>query len=68
MVILVISLVAGGERQGWPEELPLIATEGGADGAAEDRLDMGVIVYSCSFAVILLMILAQVCGEHARRM
>jgi hypothetical protein len=27
---------------------------------AEDELDMGVVIFSCSFAVISLMILSQV--------
>ena len=30
------------------------------DGAETEGLDMGVVLYSCSFAVIFLMILSQV--------
>ncbi len=62
--------------QPWPAELPLIKMGAGGNGAdAEDELDMGVVVYSCSFAVISLMILSQVrflgnevdwCRVHAR--
>jgi hypothetical protein len=46
--------------QAWPNDLPLISTEAAVDGTSVDRLDMGVIMFSCSFAVILLMILSQV--------
>ncbi len=45
--------------QPWPAELPLIATVDSPDGDVE-ALDMGVVVYSCSFVVISLMILSQV--------
>jgi hypothetical protein len=47
--------------QTWPAELPLIKMGDGGNGTdAEDELDMGVVFYSCSFAVISLMILSQV--------
>ncbi len=35
-----------------------------ADGTASDELDMGVVLYSCSFVVISLMILSQVWTEQ----
>ncbi len=47
-------------RQAWPADLPLISRETAADGTLVDQLDVGVIMFSCSFAVILLMILSQV--------
>ncbi len=50
-------------RQAWPGDLPLINAEAAANGTSADRLNMGVIMYSCSFAVILLMILSQVKGR-----
>jgi hypothetical protein len=31
-----------------------------ANGTAQEELDMGVVLYSCSFVVISLMILSQV--------
>ncbi len=34
----------------------------GDDGAESEELDIGVVLYSCSFAVIFLMILSQVMG------
>jgi hypothetical protein len=46
--------------QPWPADLPLISTVEAADGTASDELDMGVVLYSCSFVVISLMILSQV--------
>ncbi len=54
-------------RQSWPGELPLIATEVNPNVTAGD-LDIPVIMYSCSFAVIMLMILAQVdcCREREK--
>jgi hypothetical protein len=39
-------------RQPWPADLPLITEN--------EELDMAVVFYSCSFAVIFLMILSQV--------
>ena len=47
-------------RQPWPTDLPLIAVSMEDDGTEVEDLDMGVVLYSCSFAVIFLMILAQV--------
>ena len=46
--------------QPWPAELPLISTVEYVNGTAKDELDMGVVLYSCSFVVISLMILSQV--------
>jgi hypothetical protein len=46
--------------QPWPAELPLITTVEYVDGTAKEELDMGVVLYSCSFVVIFLMILSQV--------
>jgi hypothetical protein len=60
--------------QAWPADLPLIKPvfrEGGANDTGgvngtgggvvvRDELDMGIVVYSCSFAIISLMILSQV--------
>ena len=46
--------------QPWPADLPLISTVEAADGTSSDELDMGVVLYSCSFVVISLMILSQV--------
>ena len=45
--------------QGWPDDLPLISGETG-------ELDLVVVLYSCSFAVMFLMILSQVimCEER----
>jgi hypothetical protein len=45
--------------QSWPSELPLVSGVEG-DEMAMGELNTGVVVYSCSFAVILLMILSQV--------
>ena len=53
-------------RQPWPAELPLISTVEAADGTARDELDMGVVLYSCSFVVIALMILSQVRTTHGK--
>ena len=53
-------------RQPWPAELPLISTVEAADGTARDELDMGVVLYSCSFVVIALMILSQVRTTHGQ--
>ena len=41
-------------------DLPLIAVTAAEDGTELEELDMGVVLYSCSFAVIFLMILSQV--------
>jgi hypothetical protein len=46
--------------QPWPVELPLITILEAADGTSQEGLDMGVVLYSCSFVVISLMILSQV--------
>jgi hypothetical protein len=45
--------------QPWPADLPLITEE-------TEELDMAVVLYSCSFAVIFLMILSQArgCTSH----
>jgi hypothetical protein len=53
-------------RQPWPAELPLIAVSTEEDGTEVEALDMGVVLYSCSFAVIFLMILSQVIGQTYR--
>ena len=34
------------------------------DGTEVEELDMGVVLYSCSFSVIFLMILSQVTGSR----
>jgi hypothetical protein len=51
-------------RQPWPADLPLIAVSTDEDGTEVEALDMGVVLYSCSFAVIFLMILSQVTGRN----
>ena len=45
-------------------DLPLVALSTDEDGVEVEELDMGVVLYSCSFAVIFLMILAQVTSRH----
>ncbi len=46
--------------QPWPDDLPLITTVEYVNGTAKEELDMGVVLYSCSFVIISLMILSQV--------
>ncbi len=52
-------ILTGSPIQAWPSELPLVSGVEG-DEMAVGELNTGVVVYSCSFAVILLMILSQV--------
>ena len=59
--IVIVSL------QPWPADLPLITVTAAEDGTEVEELDMGVVLYSCSFAVIFLMILSQVTQPHCRR-
>ena len=51
-------------RQPWPVDLPLVTVSTEDDGAEVEVLDMGVVLYSCSFAVIFLMILSQVMDRN----
>ena len=53
-------------RQPWPLDLPLVVVSMDEDGTEGEDLDMGVVLYSCSFAVIFLMILSQVMVRHVR--
>ncbi len=54
-------------RQPWPTDLPLVGVSTGEDGTEVEELDLGVVLYSCSFAVIFLMILSQVMGTGQAR-
>jgi hypothetical protein len=56
----VLTATTPRSRQPWPADLPLVAVMTDEDGAETEGLDMGVVLYSCSFAVIFLMILSQV--------
>jgi hypothetical protein len=47
------------DRQPWPADLPLFVETTAEDGTESEELDMGVVFYSCSFAVIFIMILSQ---------
>ncbi len=47
-------------EQPWPAELPLISIIDTVNGTTKQELDMGVVLYSCSFVVISIMILSQV--------
>jgi hypothetical protein len=51
--------------QSWPSELPLVSGVEG-DEMAVGELNTGVVLYSCSFSVILLMILAQVASAGSK--
>jgi hypothetical protein len=59
-VVMSLTLISILNVQPWPIELPLITMLETADGTAQEGLDMGVVLYSCSFVVISLMILSQV--------
>ncbi len=60
MSSIVLSDFVLTHRQSWPSDLPLVAMETTLDGTSVGEMDIPVVMYSCSFAVILLMILSQV--------
>jgi hypothetical protein len=49
-------------------DLPLVAVTATEDGTELKELDMGMVLYTCSFAVIFLMILSQVMPARKARL